>query len=95
MSCLVYIGNWNTDWGAPTRIWDNNKTIDIAPIPGRVVLMDQDVKHSVIAPEREAGKQPRYSLVWKLIFHPTVDNQDIKKSMEQHLQCDQAKTITE
>lgn len=36
----------------------------------RAVLMDQDVLHRLSAPSRLAQGQPRYSLVWKLVFLP-------------------------
>ena len=40
--------------------------------------MDQDVAHSVVAPEQAAGKQPLYSIVWKLILHPKEPMQNMK-----------------
>jgi hypothetical protein len=42
----------------------------VAPRPGRVVLMDQDVTHRVSPPTRAAGERARYSLVYKLVFFP-------------------------
>ena len=42
----------------------------MAPRPGRVVLMDQDVTHRVTPPTRAAGERARYSLVYKLVFFP-------------------------
>lgn len=81
MSCLVYMNEkWNCDdWGAPTRFWDvaTDTAFDVQAIPGRVVLMDQDITHSVVAPFEAAGKRPRYSLVWKLILHPKQHGQDM------------------
>jgi len=81
VSCLVYLNDeWNgEEWGAPTRFLDppTNESIDILPKPGRVVIMDQDISHTVVAPNVEAGKRPRYSLVWKLILHPRKDGQDM------------------
>jgi len=81
VSCLVYLNDeWNgEEWGAPTRFLDppTNESIDILPKPGRVVIMDQDISHTVVAPNAEAGKRPRYSLVWKLILHPREDGQDM------------------
>ena len=81
VSCLVYLNDeWNgEEWGAPTRFLDppTNESIDILPKPGRVVIMDQDISHTVVAPNVEAGKRPRYSLVWKLILHPREDGQDM------------------
>jgi hypothetical protein len=81
MSCLVYLNDeWNYDeWGAPTRCLDVATDIpyDVQPKPGRVMLMDQDITHTVVAPEAAAGKRPRYSLVWKLVLHPKTLNQDM------------------
>ena len=81
VSCLVYVNDeWEESWGAPTRFLDvaTNTEHDIFPRPGRCAFMDQDITHSVVAPSSEAGKRPRYSLVWKLILHPKVPNQDMK-----------------
>jgi hypothetical protein len=82
MSCLIYLNDvWDSqEWGAPTRFMDvaTGESHDITPKPGRCVLMDQDIRHTVIAPEPAAGKRPRYSLVWKLILHPKYPNQDMK-----------------
>jgi hypothetical protein len=78
VSCLVYLNEeWKNEWGAPTRFLDvaSDTHYDIQPKPGRCVVMDQDVTHSVVAPNEAAGKRPRYSLVWKLILHPKVHNQ--------------------
>jgi hypothetical protein len=81
MSCLVYLNDeWNyDDWGAPTRCLDvaTDTPYDVQPKPGRVMLMDQDITHTVVAPESAAGKRPRYSLVWKLVLHPRTSNQDM------------------
>ena len=81
ISCLVYLNDeWNgEEWGAPTRFLDppTNESLDILPKPGRVVIMDQDISHTVVAPNVEAGKRPRYSLVWKLILHPREAGQDM------------------
>ena len=81
MSCLVYLNDeWNYDeWGAPTRCLDvaTDTSYDVHPKPGRVLLMDQDITHTVVAPEAAAGKRPRYSLVWKLVLHPRTSNQDM------------------
>ena len=84
VSCLVYLNDeWDAEtFGAPTRFLDppTKETIDVLPKPGRVVIMDQDISHTVVAPNAEAGKRPRYSLVWKLILHPTEENQDMDLS---------------
>lgn len=81
ISCLVYLNDeWDYDaWGAPTRFLDyaTESACDIQPKPGRIVFMDQDVTHTVVAPMSAAGLRPRYSLVWKLILHPTRYNQDM------------------
>ncbi|KAL7489375.1 hypothetical protein ACHAW6_014969 [Cyclotella cf. meneghiniana] len=81
VSCLLYLNEcWDADWGAPTRFLDppTQQTIDVIPRPGRCVIMDQDISHTVVAPNVEAGKRPRYSLVWKLILHPKTLAQDMK-----------------
>ena len=84
VSCLVYLNDeWDAEtFGAPTRFLDppTKETIDVLPKPGRVVIMDQDISHTVVAPNAEAGKRPRYSLVWKLILHPTKEKQDMDLS---------------
>jgi hypothetical protein len=79
LSCLVYLNDeWDEkEWGAPTRFLDppTKETIDVLPKPGRCVIMDQDISHTVVAPNVEAGTRPRYSLVWKLVLHPTDEGQ--------------------
>mmetsp|Transcript_38046 Transcript_38046/g.83544 ORF Transcript_38046/g.83544 Transcript_38046/m.83544 type:complete len:443 (-) Transcript_38046:98-1426(-) len=74
MSCLIYVSDdWNEhEWGAPTRFVDvaTDTAHDVEAKSGRVVIMDQDITHSVVAPREAAGRRPRYSLVWKLILHP-------------------------
>ena len=80
VSCLLYLNDeWDAEWGAPTRFLDppTQEEIDVMPRPGRCVIMDQDISHSVIAPNAEAGNRPRYSLVWKLILHPNSLDQDV------------------
>jgi len=83
ISLLIYLNNeWKGEvWGAPTRFLDVNSDThyDVLPIPGRCVFMDQDITHTVVAPTKEAGKNPRYSLVWKLILHPKSHKQDMKQ----------------
>jgi len=74
VSALVYLSpEWRPEWGAPTRFLDlpTSKVLEIAPTPGRLVLLDQDVSHAVTAPTAEAGGRPRYSLVLKLVLHAT------------------------
>lgn len=90
MSCMIYLNNdddnerWSTgEWGGTTRFLDvaTNTSIDVLPKPGRVVLFDADITHSVVAPLEAAGKRPRYSLVWKLILHPNHHDQDMRSSL--------------
>jgi hypothetical protein len=85
MSCLIYLNEeWDGNlWGAPTRFVDvptdeDLNVYDVSPRPGRCIIMDQDIGHTVVAPNAAAGKQPRYSLVWKLILHPRFIGQDMK-----------------
>jgi hypothetical protein len=81
MSCLVYLNEeWDGDtWGAPTRFYDppTEESYDVLPRPGRCVIMDQDIMHTVVPPNYAAGNRPRYSFVWKLILHPKTDHQDM------------------
>ncbi|KAJ8611252.1 hypothetical protein CTAYLR_004140 [Chrysophaeum taylorii] len=73
VSALVYLSpDWPLHFGAPTRFLDppSKRTVDVAPTPGRVVLLDQDVSHCVVAPRKVAGHRPRFSLVLKLLVHP-------------------------
>ncbi|KAL3943529.1 MAG: hypothetical protein SGBAC_002386 [Bacillariaceae sp.] len=80
MSCLLYLNDeWEEDWGAQTRFLDlpTDKLYGVNPKPGRIVLMDQDCSHTVVAPNESAGNRPRYSLVWKLILHPRENFQDM------------------
>lgn len=85
VSCLIYLNDeWDGEkWGAPTRFVDvptddDLITYDVTARPGRVIIMDQDIGHTVVAPTAAAGKRPRYSLVWKLILHPKTVGQDMK-----------------
>jgi len=81
VSCLLYLNeSWEENWGAHTRFRDppTGQTVDIIPKPGRCVVMDQDVTHTVTAPNSNAGKRPRYSLVWKLVLHPKVKGQNMQ-----------------
>mmetsp|Transcript_5201 Transcript_5201/g.9125 ORF Transcript_5201/g.9125 Transcript_5201/m.9125 type:complete len:574 (-) Transcript_5201:48-1769(-) len=81
ISCLLYLNSdWNVDeYGAPTRFIDppTGETHDVTPRSGRCLIMDQDMRHTVVAPNKPAGPQPRYSLVWKLILHPKEHNQNM------------------
>ena len=80
ISCLLYLNEvWEPSWGAPTRFLDppTLEVVDIMPKSGRCVIMDQDISHTVVDPSSDAGKRPRFSLVWKLILHPKRLNQDM------------------
>ena len=82
VSCLIYLNKeWKSkEWGAPTKFLDipTQTSYEVFPKPGRIVIMDQDCSHTVVAPNVEAGiKRPRYSLVWKLILHPKTDGQSM------------------
>lgn len=85
VSCLVYLNEeWQTaQWGAPTRFFDvaTDTAVDVAAQPGRLVILDQDITHTVVPPLQAAGKRPRYSLVWKLVLHPKQHHQDMRRSM--------------
>lgn len=80
VSVLVYLNDeWDAqNWGACTEFVDvaTNTTTAIEPIPGRCVIMDQDVTHTVTAPT--IPNRPRYSIVWKLVLHPKTINQDMR-----------------
>jgi len=80
VSVLLYLNDeWKDEWGAPTRFLDppTEECYEVFPQPGRCVIMDQDIRHTVVAPKKEAGKRPRYSMVWKLILHPKKADQDM------------------
>ena len=81
VSCLLYLNDeWNgEEWGAPTEFLDppTEETVRVLPQPGRCVIMDQDISHTVVPPNSAAGKRPRYSLVWKLILHPRTEGQEM------------------
>ena len=73
VSALCYLApDWPPEFGAPTRFLDppTGETLDVAPEPGRVVFLDQDISHTVVAPAAAARDRPRYSLVLKLVLHP-------------------------
>lgn len=72
VSALVYLSpDWPTDFGAPTRFIDppTKQVVDVLPKPGRLVLLDQDISHCVVAPEKAARDRPRFSLVLKLLLY--------------------------
>ena len=74
VSAIIYPNEtWQEgEWGAETHFTDKDSGVGamVAPRPGRVVLMDQDVTHRVSPPSRAAGERARYSLVYKLVFFP-------------------------
>ncbi len=76
VSMLLYLNpSWAPEWQAETLFVDpdSGTGVFVQPRPGRVVLMDQDVPHRIGAPSIAAGTQPRFSLVWKLVFWPKQD----------------------
>ena len=80
VSVLLYLNDkWADEWGAPTKFLDppTQECYEVFPKPGRCLVMDQDISHTVVAPNEECGKRPRYSLVWKLILHPKSVGQDM------------------
>ena len=81
VSCILYLNDeWDgEEWGAPTKFYDppTGESCEVFPLPGRCLFMDQDLGHTVTPPKPSAGKQPRYSLVWKLILHPKTEQQDM------------------
>ncbi|CAM9666017.1 unnamed protein product, partial [Phaeothamnion confervicola] len=79
VTLLVYLNDrWPREWDAETLFLDpvSETGVFVRPAPGRVVLMDQDVTHRISAPSVLAGGRPRYSLVWKLVFHSKVDKSE-------------------
>jgi len=81
VSCIVYLNaEWKEDeWGATTKFYDppTDTSCEVGVKPGRCVILDQDLGHTVTLPTPEAGNRPRYSLVWKLILHPKTEHQDM------------------
>eukprot|EP00803_Ostreobium_quekettii_P005945 evm.model.scf_1775.4 EVM.evm.TU.scf_1775.4 scf_1775:24224-27288(+) len=77
VSLLLYLNpQWPLHWDAETLFLDSPTTtgVFVRPKPCRAVLMDQDIWHRVSTPSQLA-KRPRYSLVWKLAYLPTVPGQ--------------------
>jgi probable phosphoglycerate mutase len=78
VSAIIYPNEtWKEDeWGAETHFTDKDSGVGamVAPRPGRVVLIDQDVTQRVSPPSRAAGERARYSLVYKLVFFPRNGN---------------------
>ena len=61
--------------------------LEVPPLPGRVVLLDQDLSHAVTAPMAAAGTRPRYSLAMKLVVHPTEAEEEGKERRARLLLC--------
>lgn len=76
VSMLLYLNrSWAPELHAETLFVDpdSGTGVFVQPRAGRVVLMDQDVPHRIGAASPMAGDQPRFSLVWKLVFWPQQD----------------------
>lgn len=72
VSLLVYLNpEWRASWDGETLFRDPDRStgVLVQPMPGRAILMVQDVLHRASAPSASAPA-PRYSLVWKLLFIP-------------------------
>lgn len=72
VSLLVYLNaEWRACWDGETLFRDPETSagVLVQPLPGRAILMVQDVSHRASPPSASAP-QPRYSLVWKLLFVP-------------------------
>ena len=72
VSALLYLNaEWDADWAAETLFADSpsDTGVWVQPRRGRVVLMEQDVRHRINAPSPLAPA-PRYSFVEKLVFVP-------------------------
>ena len=80
VSLLVYLNDeWDPEWGGETKFLDEDSQIGllVAAKPGRVVLFDSDVKHSVCPTTNSSSdsnsnnnNNKRLSLVMKLIALP-------------------------
>lgn len=85
--------NSNDDdcWGAPTQFYDppTDSSYHVFPRPGRVVILDQDVQHTIVPPNPNTGakNRPRYSMVWKLILHPKQSNNNHLNRHDMNLDC--------
>ena len=87
VTALVYLNRaWKDEWRGATRLRvaprkrpkkarSGRRYVDVAPKPGRLLLMDQDITHSVTRPHAAAGERPRYSLVLKLVLHPPASGE--------------------
>ena len=84
VTALVYLNRaWKDDWRGATRLRvgprkrpkkarSGRKYVDVAPKPGRLLLMDQDIAHAITHSNGTAV--PRYSLALKLVLHPPDDD---------------------
>jgi len=88
VSCLVYLNDeWRDEWAATTNFFDppTGQVVEVSPWPGRIIVMDQDVVHSVTPPSELAPSgRPRYSLVFKLILHepPSISKKQRASCMD-------------
>lgn len=80
VSLILYLNSkWEREWGAETHFLDGQSGtgVLVQPKPYRAVLMDQDVLHRLSPPTPHAP-EPRYSLVWKLVFLPQHASQECR-----------------
>jgi probable phosphoglycerate mutase len=76
-SAIVYLQAWDAAaHNGETLFLDEGSGLGLAttPRPGRVVLMEGDVPHR-ICPPSPGAPGPRYSLVLKLVLHPTTGSE--------------------
>ena len=100
VSLLVYLNDeWDPEWGGETKFLDEDSQIGllVAAKPGRVVLFDSDVKHSVCPTTTSSTdsnsnnnnkKNKRFSLVMKLIALPK-HMFDLKKNEKEEREEDE------
>jgi probable phosphoglycerate mutase len=77
-SAIVYLQDWDVaTHNGETLFLDEGSGLGLvmAPQAGRVVLMEGDVPHR-ISPPSAGAPGPRYSLVLKLVLHPTAGGSD-------------------
>jgi probable phosphoglycerate mutase len=81
VSAIVYLNaEWRREWDGETVFLDGASDVGavVAPRPGRLVLMHQDVWHKISPPSADA-KRPRYSLVWKLALTPKKNDEKARE----------------
>ena len=81
VSAIVYLNaEWRREWDGETVFLDGASDAGavVAPRPGRLVLMHQDVWHKISPPSADA-KRPRYSLVWKLALTPKKNDEKARE----------------